>query len=209
MTSVLPYGDRALLVEVDSLDEVLALYPALTAGRVDGVLELVPAARTVLVTLDPVRLSLGAAENWVRSVTPAPLAEREGSLVTIDVVYDGEDLAEVAQSLGIAADDVIRLHTTGEWHVAFIGFAPGFAYLAMPSLGDSGPALDIPRRATSRPRVPAGAVGLAGEFTGIYPRSSPGGWQLIGRTDALVWDPERPSPALLQPGMRVQFKASG
>ncbi len=208
MSRVLPYGDRALLVEVDTLDEVLALYPALGAARIDGVLELVPAARTVLVTIDPARLSLGAAEHWINSVTPAPIAETHGPLVTIDVRYDGEDLAEVAQLLGIGVDDVVTLHTAGEWRVAFIGFAPGFAYLAMPALADSGPALDVPRRATSRPRVPAGAVGLAGEFTGIYPRSSPGGWQLIGRTDMTLWDADLPSPALLEPGTRVRFSVA-
>lgn len=209
MSRVLPYGDGALLVEVNTLDEVLALYPALLSARIDGVLELVPAARTVLVTIDPARLSLGAAENWVRSIVPYPSSAGEGPLVTIGVVYDGEDLDEVAQSLGLATDDVIRLHTSGEWQVAFVGFSPGFAYLAMPALGDTGPALDIPRRATSRPRVPAGAVALAGEFTGIYPRSSPGGWQLIGRTDAELWNPELPSPALLQPGTRVRFRNIG
>lgn len=209
MTRVLPYGDRALLVEVDSLDEVLGLYPALAAARIDGVLELVPAARTVLVCLDPSRLSLGAAEHWIGSVTPRTAAALEGPLVTVDVVYDGEDLEEVARLLDRSVEDVVQLHTAGEWTVAFIGFAPGFAYLAMPALADSGPALDIPRRATSRPRVPAGSVGLAGEFTGVYPRSSPGGWQLIGHTDAELWNPDRPSPALLQPGTRVRFRAGG
>jgi len=207
---VLPFGDRALLVEVDSLDEVLVLYPLLDAARRDGITELVPAARSVLVSIDPARLSLGAAERWVidaaRSTVTgtgtgsSPAASTAATAVTIPVHYDGADLAALAQVLGITADEVVRRHTAAAWRVAFIGFAPGFAYLAStPST------FEVPRRSTSRPSVPAGSVGLAGEFTGIYPRPSPGGWQLIGRTEATLWDVARPNPALLVPGMLVRF----
>jgi KipI family sensor histidine kinase inhibitor len=98
---------------------------------------------------------------------------------------------------------VIEAHTANPWNVGFCGFAPGFAYLVG---GD--PRLAVPRRSEPRPAVPAGAVGLAGEFTGIYPRRSPGGWQLIGRTDAALWDIDRPAPALLTPGTWVQFRAA-
>ncbi len=121
----------------------------------------------------------------------------------IDVVYDGADLAEVAQRTELTTAQVIEAHTAHPWRVGFCGFAPGFAYLVG---GD--PRLTVPRRAEPRPAVPAGAVGLAGEFTGIYPRRSPGGWQLIGHTDAVLWDIDRPNPALLTPGMWVQFRAA-
>jgi KipI family sensor histidine kinase inhibitor len=121
----------------------------------------------------------------------------------IDVVYDGADLAEVADRTGLTTAQVINAHTATPWQVGFGGFAPGFAYLVG---GD--PRLAVPRRSEPRSSVPAGAVGLAGEFTGIYPRRSPGGWQLIGHTDVVLWDIDRPNPALLTPGMWVQFRAA-
>ncbi|MCU1404496.1 MAG: hypothetical protein JWQ43_799 [Glaciihabitans sp.] len=211
---VLPYGDRALLVEVDTLDEVLELYPALVAGKRDGIGELVPAARSVLVTVEVARLSLGAAERWIADIAWAvnehtgltDEVEEHSAVVEIPVRYNGEDLAEVAALLQLEPQQVIDRHTAAEWRVAFIGFAPGFAYLARPA-GDPSTDLTVPRRSTSRPTVPAGSVGLAGEFSGIYPRSSPGGWQLIGTTDSVLWDVDRPQPALLAPGTRVRFVA--
>jgi KipI family sensor histidine kinase inhibitor len=120
--------------------------------------------------------------------------------VEIEVVYDGPDLDEVGTLTGLGADGVVAAHTGTPWRVAFGGFAPGFAYLAG---GD--PRLEVTRRSKPRTSVPAGSVGLAGEFSGIYPRSSPGGWQLIGRTDAVLWDLDR--GALLQPGSTVRFTA--
>jgi KipI family sensor histidine kinase inhibitor len=120
--------------------------------------------------------------------------------VEIPVVYDGPDLADVARLTGLAADEVVAAHTGTPWRVAFSGFAPGFAYLVG---GD--PRLAVPRRERSRTSVPAGSVGLAGEYSGVYPRSSPGGWQLIGRTDAVLWDLDREPPALLRPGGEVRF----
>uniref|UniRef100_UPI00293EDCBB 5-oxoprolinase subunit B family protein n=1 Tax=Clavibacter sp. MX14-G9D TaxID=3064656 RepID=UPI00293EDCBB len=125
---------------------------------------------------------------------------RGGDPVEIDVVYDGEDLADVAALLGVDAREVVARHTSGIWTVAFGGFAPGFGYLA------GVPGLEVPRRSSPRPRVPAGAVALAGEFSGIYPRVSPGGWQLIGTTRAVLWDPEREPAALLVPGSAVRFR---
>jgi KipI family sensor histidine kinase inhibitor len=119
--------------------------------------------------------------------------------VVIDVVYDGPDLEEVGRLTGLGTAGVVEAHTGTPWRVAFGGFAPGFAYLAG---GD--PRLDVARRAEPRTSVPAGSVGLAGEFSGVYPRASPGGWQLIGRTDAVLWDLER--GALLQPGSSVRFR---
>jgi KipI family sensor histidine kinase inhibitor len=123
----------------------------------------------------------------------------DGPVVDIDVIYDGPDLDEVGRLTGLDRDGVVAAHTGTPWRVAFGGFAPGFAYLVG---GD--PRLDVPRREEPRTSVPAGSVGLAGEFSGIYPRSSPGGWQLIGRTDAVLWNLER--GALLQPGGSVRFR---
>jgi KipI family sensor histidine kinase inhibitor len=120
----------------------------------------------------------------------------------IDVVYDGADLADVAALLGMDTDGVVAAHTGTLWRVGFGGFAPGFAYLV-----DGNPRLAVPRRAEPRTRVPAGSVALAGEFSGVYPRESPGGWQLIGHTSAMLWDVGRPQPALLTPGLWVQFRA--
>ena len=116
------------------------------------------------------------------------------------MTYDGPDLAEVARLTGLGEDEVVAAHAGTPWRVAFGGFAPGFAYLVG---GD--PRLQVPRRDEPRTRVPAGAVGLAGEFSGVYPRESPGGWQLIGRTDAVMWDLDRDPPALLAAGLTVRF----
>jgi KipI family sensor histidine kinase inhibitor len=137
------------------------------------------------------------------TVAPGPEATAPAEPTVIDVVYDGADLAEVAELTGMNVAQVIDAHTANPWMVGFCGFAPGFAYLVG---GD--PRLAVPRRSEPRPSVPAGAVGLAGEFTGIYPRRSPGGWQLIGHTDAALWDIDRPDPALLTPGVWVQFRAA-
>ncbi len=120
------------------------------------------------------------------------------------VVYDGPDLEEVARLTRMTPAEVVAAHTGTAWRVAFGGFAPGFAYLVG---GD--PRLDVPRRDSSRPKVPAGAVGLAGGYSGVYPRSSPGGWQLLGTTDAVLWDVDRDPPALLAPGSTVRFVAVG
>jgi KipI family sensor histidine kinase inhibitor len=200
---VLDYGDRALLLQFDGTAEVLAWAAALRDAALPDVLDIVPGARTVLLTLDgtgrqgPLRRRLDALEVTAASEVAAPAEPR-----VIDVVYDGADLAEVADLTGLSAAEVVEAHTAEPWAVGFCGFAPGFAYLVG---GD--PRLAVPRRAEPRPAVPAGAVGLAGEFTGIYPRRSPGGWQLIGHTDAVLWDIDRADPALLTPGDWVQFRA--
>jgi KipI family sensor histidine kinase inhibitor len=120
--------------------------------------------------------------------------------IEIPVHYDGPDLAAVARLTELSVAEVIAAHTGSDWRVAFCGFAPGFAYL---SWGD--PRLAVPRRQQPRTSVPSGSVALAGEFSAIYPRSSPGGWQLIGHTDMVVFDVAREPPALLQPGMTVRF----
>lgn len=203
--TVVDYGDRALMLQCGSTAEVLAWVPALRAAALPGVVDIVPAARTVLVELDRPRYQ-GIVRQRLRKMRvtadePAP-GDRSADVV-IDVVYDGPDLAEVARHTGLRTDAVIEAHTSNLWRVGFIGFAPGFAYLV-----DGDPRLRVPRRPEPRTSVPAGSVGLAGEFSAIYPRRSPGGWQLIGRTDAVLWDIERPDPALLTHGMWVRFRAA-
>lgn len=199
------YGDQALLLECESTAEVLALSAAVRDAHLPGVLDVVPASRTVLCKLADPRYQAPTRQRLSRlSIDPALAGTRPDrpADVVIDVVYDGADLAEVARHTGMTITDVIESHTSSAWRVGFGGFAPGFAYLIG---GD--PRLAVPRRSDPRTAVPAGAVGLAGEFSGIYPRQSPGGWQLIGRTEAVLWDIDRPQPALLQPGMWVQFRA--
>ena len=198
------YGDRALLLECESTDEVLALTAALNEAQISGVLDIVPASRTVLLELAGPRDQAPTRQLLARlPVDAATAANDDGHIdVVIDVVYDGADLAGVADLTGLDVPGVIEAHTETPWRCGFGGFAPGFAYLVG---GD--PRLAVPRRSEPRTKVPAGSVGLAGEFSGVYPRPSPGGWQLIGHTDAVLWDVDRPQPALLMPGMRVQFRA--
>lgn len=214
--NILPFGDHAILAEFDTLDATMDAFRWLDGARLAGVLELVPAARTVLVSIDPTRLSLRAAEQWVTERLEGPRAAGPGNSgrnpagpdaaprVTIPVRYDGPDLAATADLLGVTPAELISRHSLAEWRCAFIGFAPGFAYLA--ASGPHGSPIQVPRRATSRESVPAGSVALAGEFTGIYPRSSPGGWQLIGTTDAVLWDVDREPPSLITPGTVVRFE---
>jgi allophanate hydrolase subunit 2 len=197
---LLPVNLDAILVELADLDETLALFDALEADPIEGVTELVPAARTILVHFLPwvcplPRLVAGIAVRQGRRGQA-----RQGTLVRIPVRYDGEDLAEMADHLGLSVEELVRRHAASVWQVAFTGFAPGFAYL---SGGD--PVFNVPRRASPRTRIPAGSVGLAGTFSAVYPRATPGGWQLIGTTDVPMWDLARTPPALLQPGQRVQF----
>ena len=202
--TVLDYGDQALMLQCGSTAEVLAWAAALSSAALPGVVDIVPAARTVLVKLDRPRHQ-GVIRQRLRKmrVTAEEVAApgRRADLV-IDVVYDGPDLAEVADHTGLTVAQVIDAHTSCLWRVGFSGFAPGFAYLV-----DGDPRLRVPRRSEPRTSVPAGSVGLAGEFSAVYPRQSPGGWQLIGRTDAVLWSLDRPNPALLTQGMWVQFRA--
>jgi len=197
---ILPSGTTALLVELEALDDVLALYAALADQRPDGVVDVVPAARTVLLVTDPAVTSLAAVEAAVRRTEPQRDRRDAGEVVELPVVYDGEDLADVAALMELQPAEVIRRHTGEEWTVAFGGFAPGFGYLTSTS-GQ----WNVPRRSSPRTRVPAGSVALAGEFSGVYPRESPGGWQLIGRTEVAVFDLSRDPAALLRPGNRVRF----
>ncbi|WP_221630696.1 5-oxoprolinase subunit PxpB [Humibacillus xanthopallidus] len=209
---LLPMGDAALLVETDGIDSVLALAAVLAplAHTGEGIWaevdDLVPAARTLLVVARPTTDLDELARVLLRAARGASVGAgtSEQRVVEIPVVYGGPDLAEVAALTGLAPDEVVVAHTGTEWRVGFGGFAPGFAYLVG---GD--PRLTVARRAEPRTRVPAGSVGLAGEFSGIYPRESPGGWQLIGTTDVVLWDTDRQPPALLSPGTTVRFVEAG
>jgi KipI family sensor histidine kinase inhibitor len=199
------YGDRALLVELDDTEQVVAYVDALSVGTPAGVADVVPAARTVLVVAEP-RADLGQLRSTLVRLEPGtgPATIAAADVVELGVQYDGPDLADVARLTGLSEREVVEAHTGSTWRVAFGGFAPGFGYLVG---GDS--RLHVPRRDTARTVVPAGAVGLAGEYSGVYPRESPGGWQLIGTTTAVLWDLDRDPPALLRPGAQVRFVEEG
>jgi KipI family sensor histidine kinase inhibitor len=205
--TLLSCGEHAVLVELGGLDDVLAFAFAVRGAVTSGtpgfteVVDIVPAATTVLVVVAE-EAEVAALRQGLETL-PAPEPGEVAAndhVIEIPVRYDGPDLTDVSELTGLSVNDVIAAHTGTDWRVAFGGFAPGFAYL---SWGD--PRLAVPRRPEPRTSVPSGAVGLAGEFSAIYPRSSPGGWQLIGRTDVVVFDIARDPPALLQPGMAVRF----
>jgi len=206
---MLPCGDAAVLVEVDDLETVLRLVAAVEAeresGGFEGVVDVVPAARTLLLRCRPGGRALGRSVARLRELELPDEPPAPGEEVTIPVVYDGEDLDDVAELTGLSPKEVVEHHQQTQWRVAFTGFAPGFGYLVGGPSSAWG-SLVVPRREEPRTKVPTGSVGLAGEFTGVYPRSSPGGWQLIGRTDAKIWDPRRKSPAMLAPGNLVRFE---
>ena len=195
----LPAGDAALLVELDDLRAVLALSAALRAEPLDGIVDAVPAARTLLLRCDLEVTSLMAVADAVRRIRPDSGPAAVERAVELPASYDGPDLADVLAITGLTRRELIDWHTGADWQVAFCGFAPGFGYLV------SQQARSIPRRDTPRTTVPAGSIGLAGEFSGIYPRPSPGGWQLIGRTGVTLFDLEADPPSLLRPGVGVRF----
>ncbi|MET9228614.1 5-oxoprolinase subunit PxpB [Lentzea sp. NPDC003310] len=186
-------GTDALLVEVDSLSEVAAVRAAL--DQLDGIEELVPAARTVLV-----KGALPKIREALRSIDLTKAPKTSSREITIPVSYDGPDLDLVADTAGVTRDEVVKLHTEATYEVAFCGFAPGFGYLTGLPAQLQQPRLDSPRT-----KVPQGSVGIAGEFTAAYPRATPGGWRLIGRTEVTLFDAKAETPALLQPGDQVRF----
>ncbi|MFF0911169.1 5-oxoprolinase/urea amidolyase family protein [Microbacterium enclense] len=200
--AIRPMGERALLAEVDDLAAVVLLHAALAAGVPAGVEDLVPAARTVLIRFDPARLPRAAVVAWVRDAASSPVPDVMAAppVVEVAVRYDGPDLAETAQVLGIPPSELARRHAAADWTVAFTGFAPGFAYLVSADWP-----FEVPRLARPRTRVPAGSVGLAGEFSGAYPRETPGGWRLIATTTAPLFSPDAAEPVLLPPRARVRF----
>jgi KipI family sensor histidine kinase inhibitor len=190
------YGHDALLVEVADASAALALYRAARAGGLQA-RDVVPAARTVLFSgcAEPDRLV-----EELALLTPERSAAPDGPPVEVPTTYDGPDLEDVARRWDMTVAETVATHTSVDFVVAFCGFAPGFAYCT----GLPAP-LAVPRHQDPRPRVPVGAVGLAGEFTGVYPTASPGGWRLLGHTDLLLWDADRAEPATLAPGTRVRF----
>ena len=194
---VMPYGRDSLLLEFDSLEAVRGAEAAIRRHGFEQITEVVPALRTILVTFTP-----GADRTSVlRVAESAPaVAAPDGPLVTIATTYDGVDLAAVADEVGYTVAEVIDAHASVEFVGACAGFAPGWCYLVgLPA------ELQVARLASPRPRVEAGSVGIARDMCGIYPTASPGGWQLLGHTDAPLWDPRRNPPALIGPGTRVRF----
>ncbi|KRE71000.1 5-oxoprolinase/urea amidolyase family protein [Arthrobacter sp. Soil762] len=199
--AVRPVGTTAVLAELSGLHDVLALQSLLLERPLPGQVDVLAAAETVMVKAD----SPAAARRMAARLLEMDLtvqSHAEGKLVQIETVYDGDDLAEVGRLTGLGTDGVIAAHTGQVWTVAFGGFAPGFSYM----VGEN-QVLEVPRRSSPRTSVPAGSVALAGNYSAVYPRKSPGGWQLIGRTAAHMWDLSREQPALAAPGDRVQFSA--
>lgn len=211
-------NNSAFLIELADLEETLALFDRLQQeirrGQKDlqgqekfksqeslqAIVEIIPAARTLLIKFDPSLSDENTLETKIAGLKLEKGQQKSGKLVEIPVVYDGEDLDDVAALLKIDREEVIRRHTESHYQVAFCGFAPGFAYLTG---GD--PLFNVPRRASPRKSIPAGSVALAGKFGGVYPQPSPGGWQLIGRTNVKMFDLDRDPPSLLKPGDRVHF----
>lgn len=197
-----------MLVEVDSLAQVDAVRSAVRAaaerGELPELVELVPAARTVLVAVRPGSGGLARLRDVLAAADLTRPPERGRREVRIPVRYDGPDLAMAAATAGLTVPDLVALHSGAEYTVAFTGFAPGFGYLVGLPTPLVQARLDQPRTS-----VPAGSVGIAGEFTGVYPRSSPGGWRLLGSTELALFDPNREPPALLVPGDRVRFEVVG
>lgn len=196
-------GESALLAEYPGTAEVLAAAAAVRALTPEHLVELVPAERTLLLAGTHPR-DVPALSALLRELPAGEERGGQGPELTLGIVYDGEDLEEAAALLDLSTEALIEAHSAAEWTAAFGGFAPGFAYLVAGSDREAA-AWDVPRRTEPRTAVPAGAVGLASRYCGIYPRSSPGGWQLIGRSAAELFDPHREPPALLNPGTRVRF----
>lgn len=192
----------SFLIELTSLEETLALYSKLQHMQLKGIKELIPAAKTILVFFNEFETNLDVLISTIAQVTVGTSLDRNAQEVIIPIVYKGEDLAQVAELQGMSIADVITKHQQSIWNVAFIGFAPGFAYLNSPDH----PFTDIPRLKVPRKKIPVGSLGLAGQYSGIYPKDSPGGWQLIGTTSEKMWDLERENPALLLPGVKIHFE---
>ncbi|MEV6560462.1 allophanate hydrolase subunit 1 [Nocardia sp. NPDC051756] len=205
---ILPAGDRSLLVAPDRHADLVAFIDLLRRALPAGVHDVLPAAQTVLVTMSDTADGRAVEEQLrqlFRRVQGAGTVEAEPEAVrVIPVRYDGPDLESVAAQLGISVAELIAAHARAVWRCSFIGFAPGFGYLET-----TGSGLTVPRRTESRTAVPAGSVALADGYSAVYPRRSPGGWQLIGTTDLRMWDLDRAEPSLLRPGARVRFTEEG
>jgi antagonist of KipI len=204
-------GDNALAVrvaassDVETLGRVRNLAAALQAAAIPGVTDVVASPGRVTVAYEP--LAAGAIETLRDAVAAASATAGSGggepAVHEIPVAYDGPDLGAVCGARGIDLASFVVAHTAPDYLVEAIGFLPGFGYLSgLPQ------ALATPRRATPRRLVPAGAVGIGGGQTGVYPFASPGGWNLVGRTNARLFEAARPRPAMLVVGDRVRFVAA-
>ncbi len=200
------YGPTAWIL--DDVADPAGLALSISSAALSGVREVIPAESTVVVVCE--RSDATAIGDRLDAINldviiPQPIAVAEVGPFTIEVVYDGDDLGEVADATGLSVDEVISRHVAGHYRVAFCGFSPGFAYLS-----GLDPLLHLPRRATPRTRVPAGAVAVAAGYSAVYPGVSPGGWHLIGTTiptiTATLWDPHTDPPAALWPGRSVRFR---
>lgn len=211
-----PLGDSALLVRVveefeaeKSLDAVLRATQQLERAKIPGVVEFVPAYTTIGVFFDPACIEAfdqlrTNIERALEALEPARPRADTVAIIEVPVCYDDEfapDLDDIARHAGLSQDEIIHKHSSAIYRVSCVGFTPGFAYLSgLP------PELATPRRASPRKEVPAGAVAIGGTQTGVYPRKSPGGWNIIGRAPLRFLDVERDPPALLQAGDRVRFR---
>lgn len=207
-------GDAALVAEFeDTIDPQLnaravALADTVRAARVEGVLDVVPAFRSVTVYFDPLTTNLNRLVASMRSAATATEhvpVEPSGEPIEVPVCYGGElgpDLPEVARFAGVSESEVVWRHTAATYRVYMLGFVPGFAYLGLVDRS-----IAAPRRAAPRTQVPVGSVALAGELTGVYPSLTPGGWQIIGRTRVRPYDGSRSTPCLFRPGDTVRFRA--
>ena len=196
---ILSCGEHALLIELADERPAMATHRALLDAKLPGVLEIVPAERTVLVMVVPGGAELMDLAQRLSTMSSRGVANAERGQIELEVTYDGPDLDFACEFIGMEAGDLVDWHCSQVWSVAFCGFAPGFGYMT------SDQWTLVPRRPESRLKVRAGAVGSADRYCGVYPAQSPGGWQIIGHTSARMWDLSRDAPALLVPGMRVAF----
>ena len=195
------YGRDALLVELRSLDQVVQFHAHLREEPPSGLLEVVPGARTLLIAFDRTATTGAGIALAIRSIRArSGPGNAETDPVEIPIRYDGPDMAEVEKLTHLSRVEVIHRHVEGRYTVAFTGIAPGFYFLS-----GGHRSLQVPRRGVPHTSVETGAVGLAGEFTGIYPRTGPGGWQIIGHTTARLWDVDKLPSVLLAPTTPVRF----
>ncbi len=204
------YGATAWLMECDpddvpglviAADQATIRAEPIRGATIRGVVDVVPGAASLLVRFDPTIGDAATVANWMRALIPAAVSAGMAQMIQLDVVYDGSDLGQVAALCDMSIDDVIDRHVSADYVVAFCGFTPGFAYLT-----GLDPTLHLPRLATPRHAVPAGSVAIAAQYSAVYPRSSPGGWHLVGSCDAVLFDPDHTPPALLTPGTHVKFR---
>lgn len=199
LARLLACGPTAVMIEVEDTDQAAQMAAYLRWTALPGVIDLVPAARTVLVSCASPEV-LTMVERAVVDFVTGTAAATDGVLVEVPTIYDGDDLGSVAEATGLTVAGLIDLHSSTEYRAAFCGFVPGFAYLTgLPAV------LCLPRRQNPRARVPSGSVAIGADFTGVYPTASPGGWHLLGRATVAMWDSARDRPAFIEPGDTVRF----